>query len=228
MGVRPVLPGSDGISAAPAVASGVGTGNDLASAPPAMTALRREGPGLARWRGARLTFHSHLLGNPRLTIGSTSVVAPSQTRPWSLASQQLVIVDEACWPTPATWPVAAAGCAWTTRELGQTHRPRLLREFAAARGVPVIDLDDPEILNAVASNPTAAVSGPTPCVDEYQRAPALLDAIKARPNRESTPRGAGLPQPRRRHLITIRTRSSARRAIPRRCPRQPRRRVRRA
>ncbi len=73
------------------------------------------------------------------------------------------------------------------------HGPRsvgkstLLREFAAARDVPVIDLDDAAVRDLVVANPTAAVSQHTPvCLDEYQWAPDLLGAIKARLNREGT------------------------------------------
>lgn len=73
------------------------------------------------------------------------------------------------------------------------HGPRsvgkstLLREFAAARNVPVIDLDDAAVRDAALANPTLTVGQHTPvCLDEYQRAPDLLDAIKARLNREGT------------------------------------------
>jgi predicted AAA+ superfamily ATPase len=80
------------------------------------------------------------------------------------------------------------------------HGPRsvgkstLLREFAETHAVPVIDLDDAAVRDAVLANPTLAVSQHTPvCLDEYQRAPDLLDAIKARLNPEGTlPRTAVL------------------------------------
>ncbi|MGL4745815.1 MAG: ATP-binding protein [Dermatophilaceae bacterium] len=75
------------------------------------------------------------------------------------------------------------------------HGPRavgkstVLRTFAAARGVPVVDLDDPAVREAILANTTAAVGEHTPlCLDEYQHAPDLLDALKARLNREG-----GLP-----------------------------------
>jgi len=64
----------------------------------------------------------------------------------------------------------------------------LMREIASARGVSVIDLDDPATRDAVATDPAIFVSGPSPvCVDEYQKAPMVLDAIKAALNRDSAP-----------------------------------------
>lgn len=79
------------------------------------------------------------------------------------------------------------------------HGPRsvgkstILREFASSVGVPVIDLDNIEVREAVARNVGSAVSGVTPvCVDEYQRVPDILDAIKARLNREGTRAGTAL------------------------------------
>lgn len=73
------------------------------------------------------------------------------------------------------------------------HGPRsvgkstVLRGFAADRGVGVVDLDDPGVREAVQANPTTAVNASTPlCLDEYQHAPDLLDAIKARLNREGS------------------------------------------
>lgn len=92
------------------------------------------------------------------------------------------------------------------------HGPRsvgkstLLREFAAVRGVPVIDLDDPEVLDAVVANPALAVGGPTPvCVDEYQKAPDLLDALKARLNRDGAPAGTAVLTGSTRHDAVPRT-----------------------
>lgn len=73
------------------------------------------------------------------------------------------------------------------------HGPRsvgkstVLRRFAAEHGVEVIDLDDLVVRDAVAANPTASVSGEAPlCIDEYQYVPQVLDALKARLNREGT------------------------------------------
>ncbi|MCW2791280.1 MAG: hypothetical protein JWO76_378 [Nocardioides sp.] len=75
------------------------------------------------------------------------------------------------------------------------HGPRsvgkstLLSEFAQSRHVPVIDLDDPATRDAVLANVSTAIGEHTPvCLDEYQHAPEVLDAIKARLNREG-----GLP-----------------------------------
>lgn len=79
------------------------------------------------------------------------------------------------------------------------HGPRavgkstILRMFADTRGVPVIDLDDPAVRDAVVANPTAAVGQHTPlCLDEYQHAPDLLDALKARLNREGSRPGTAV------------------------------------
>ncbi|MEO8107231.1 MAG: ATP-binding protein [Actinomycetes bacterium] len=73
------------------------------------------------------------------------------------------------------------------------HGPRavgkstLLAVFAATRDVPVLDLDDLAVRDAVVINPTFAVGSEAPvCIDEYQRAPDVLDAIKARLNREGS------------------------------------------
>ncbi|MHB8263032.1 MAG: ATP-binding protein [Acidimicrobiales bacterium] len=79
------------------------------------------------------------------------------------------------------------------------HGPRsvgkstLLREFAAGEGVDVVDLDDPEVLDAAVANPALAVSGPVPvCIDEYQKAPELLSALKARLNRDGALSGTAV------------------------------------
>lgn len=73
------------------------------------------------------------------------------------------------------------------------HGPRsvgkstVLRGFAAGTGRSVLDLDDVEVREAVAGNVAAVVAGATPLfVDEYQRVPDILDAIKARLNREES------------------------------------------
>lgn len=86
------------------------------------------------------------------------------------------------------------------------HGPRsvgkstLLAAFAAARGGSVVDLDDPLVLEAAVANPTLAVGGPPPvCLDEYQRAPVLLDAIKARLNREGARPGTAVITGSTRH-----------------------------
>lgn len=73
------------------------------------------------------------------------------------------------------------------------HGPRsvgkstVLRGFAAEAGGPVLDLDDIQVREAVIGNLMSVVGGPAPvCVDEYQRVPDILDALKARLNRESS------------------------------------------
>ncbi len=79
------------------------------------------------------------------------------------------------------------------------HGPRsvgkstVLRGFADHMGSSVIDLDDVEVREAVAGNLTSVVAGALPlCVDEYQRVPDLLDAIKARLNREGSRPGTAV------------------------------------
>lgn len=79
------------------------------------------------------------------------------------------------------------------------HGPRsvgkstVLRILAEAHGVEVLDLDDIETREAVAGNLALATSGATPlCVDEYQRAPEVLDAVKARLNREGSRPGVAV------------------------------------
>jgi predicted AAA+ superfamily ATPase len=64
----------------------------------------------------------------------------------------------------------------------------LLAELANARGVTVVDLDEPATRAAVLADPGTFVDGPSPvCVDEYQHVPAVLDAIKAQLNRDMRP-----------------------------------------
>ncbi|EAP97889.1 hypothetical protein JNB_13033 [Janibacter sp. HTCC2649] len=79
------------------------------------------------------------------------------------------------------------------------HGPRsvgkstILTTFAQAHGVPVIDLDDPATRDAVVSNAASAVNEHTPlCLDEYQHAPVVLDALKARLNREGAQPGTAV------------------------------------
>ncbi|MHB8185485.1 MAG: ATP-binding protein [Dermatophilaceae bacterium] len=92
------------------------------------------------------------------------------------------------------------------------HGPRsvgkstLLANFAASRGVPVLDLDDNAVRDAVLANPTLAIGEHTPvCLDEYQRAPDVLDAIKARLNREGTLPGTAVLTGSTRHDALPRT-----------------------
>jgi predicted AAA+ superfamily ATPase len=79
------------------------------------------------------------------------------------------------------------------------HGPRsvgkstVLSGFAARAGGSVVDLDDVEVREAVVGNLAAVVAGATPlCVDEYQRVPDILDAIKARLNREGSLAGTAV------------------------------------
>ena len=56
----------------------------------------------------------------------------------------------------------------------------LLAELARAVGADLLDLDDPATQEAVARDPSTFVNGPRPVfIDEYQKAPIVLDAIKA-------------------------------------------------
>jgi predicted AAA+ superfamily ATPase len=79
------------------------------------------------------------------------------------------------------------------------HGPRsvgkstVLRILAQEHGVEVIDLDDIEIREAVAGNIGLVTSGAAPlCIDEYQRVPEVLDAIKTRLNREGSRPGVAV------------------------------------
>jgi predicted AAA+ superfamily ATPase len=79
------------------------------------------------------------------------------------------------------------------------HGPRsvgkstVLRILAQDHGVEVIDLDDVETRDAVAGNLALVTGGKAPlCIDEYQRVPDVLDAIKARLNREGSRPGVAV------------------------------------
>jgi hypothetical protein len=92
------------------------------------------------------------------------------------------------------------------------HGPRsvgkstLLATFAAARAVPVLDLEDDAVRDAILANPSLAIGEHTPvCLDEYQRAPGVLDAIKARLNREGTLPGTAVLTGSTRHDALPRT-----------------------
>ena len=64
----------------------------------------------------------------------------------------------------------------------------LLAEVAAEHEVEIIDLDDPVVREAVAADPATFVSGSPPvCIDEFQKAPVALDAIKSELNRRLEP-----------------------------------------
>lgn len=92
------------------------------------------------------------------------------------------------------------------------HGPRsvgkstVLRDFADRRSVPVVDLDDPAVRDAVLANVSTAVNATTPvCLDEYQHAPDVLDAIKARLNREGSLPGTAVLTGSTRHDALPRT-----------------------
>lgn len=64
----------------------------------------------------------------------------------------------------------------------------LLRLIAGGSSAVVLDLDDVAMREAVAADPGTFVGGAAlVCIDEYQRAPVVLDAIKAELNRASQP-----------------------------------------
>lgn len=64
----------------------------------------------------------------------------------------------------------------------------LLRQIAERRGGRILDLDDPATLSAVQTDPTTMLAGDQlVCIDEYQRAPIVLDAIKAELNKNTVP-----------------------------------------
>lgn len=64
----------------------------------------------------------------------------------------------------------------------------LLAEVASAVGASIFDLDEREYLRLVQASPTAVTGEGLPVlIDEYQKAPELLDAIKARLNKETHP-----------------------------------------
>lgn len=64
----------------------------------------------------------------------------------------------------------------------------LLREMAHRRRATLLDLDDLATRDAVAADPALFVAdSELVCVDEYQKAPVVLDAIKAELNRDGRP-----------------------------------------
>ncbi|MDR1293426.1 MAG: AAA family ATPase, partial [Bifidobacteriaceae bacterium] len=64
----------------------------------------------------------------------------------------------------------------------------VLRSLAQTLPGPIIDLDDPVVAADANANPSAFLpSSSRIYLDEYQRSPALLDAIKARLNTNSDP-----------------------------------------
>jgi uncharacterized protein len=64
----------------------------------------------------------------------------------------------------------------------------LLRGYAQANRVQVLDLDDLATRQAVAADPAFFVTAPEPvCIDEFQHVLPILDAIKAELNRDLRP-----------------------------------------
>lgn len=64
----------------------------------------------------------------------------------------------------------------------------LLRQLADQLGGRLLDLDDLDTRGAVTRDPTTMIDGDGPVlIDEYQHAPVVLDAIKARLNASSRP-----------------------------------------
>ena len=64
----------------------------------------------------------------------------------------------------------------------------LLTRFAAVAGQPILDLDEVAYRQFAHDNPSAVAQRQPPVIiDEYQREPELLDAIKARLNQGATP-----------------------------------------
>lgn len=64
----------------------------------------------------------------------------------------------------------------------------MLAQLAANADVPVIDLDQDDYRRIAETSPSGVAAAALPVmIDEYQRVPALLDAIKARLNRETRP-----------------------------------------
>ena len=89
-------------------------------------------------------------------------------------------------------PVAIDRCAESPVVLLEGPRTvgksTLLMAVAERLGGEVLDLDDVDVRSAVRRDPAAMIDGPGPVlIDEYQHAPIVLDAIKARLNRSSRP-----------------------------------------
>lgn len=64
----------------------------------------------------------------------------------------------------------------------------VLRALAAHHGVSVLDLDNERVCQAVLADPALVLTGSRPiCIDEYQRVPMVLDALKVSLNAETTP-----------------------------------------
>jgi len=75
-----------------------------------------------------------------------------------------------------------------------------LRSYCREAKGELLDLDDINVLEAVRGNLSATAKAGTPlCVDEYQKLPAILDAIKARLNEEGSQPGTAVVTGSTRH-----------------------------
>jgi predicted AAA+ superfamily ATPase len=75
-----------------------------------------------------------------------------------------------------------------------------LRAVAHRRSGTILDLDNDDVLHMTVDDPLAAIRSEAPvCVDEYQRAPAVLQAIKALFNQRGTEPGQFLLAGSTRH-----------------------------
>jgi uncharacterized protein len=64
----------------------------------------------------------------------------------------------------------------------------ILQELAAPTETKILDLDVPAVRDAALADPGNFVTGPAPiCIDEYQKAPMLLDSIKGELNKDESP-----------------------------------------
>lgn len=64
----------------------------------------------------------------------------------------------------------------------------LLRQIADHVAADLVDLDSPEVRSVVEADPAVYTPpGNNVCVDEYQKAPVILDAIKSQLNRQTIP-----------------------------------------
>lgn len=91
------------------------------------------------------------------------------------------------------------------------HGPRaagkstILAGFATSKAVEVIDLDDPNTREITRQN-LSAITATTPvCIDEYQKLPIVLDALKARLNENHSTAGTAVITSSTRHDALPRT-----------------------
>jgi predicted AAA+ superfamily ATPase len=120
------------------------------------------------------------------------------TEPWTGTADRriLVVLQQSLAHDPV---VALHG----PRSVGKS---KLLQDFADQCGASVVDLDDPAVLEAVTSAPGVAVGGSAPvCIDEYQRAPQVLDALKSLLNTNGGAAGTAVLTGSTRHDALPRT-----------------------